>query len=118
MIRQITVIGNVAPKENHRADKRRHHAVSVGGFILAPDEPVACAQENCAQAVERGVDGRQIGWAHGMRSKVSVTPYAAGFWRQWKGAIHGCEPELMAHAPIAGRPAGSDPSPFAHPLLR
>ena len=58
------VIREIANQENGRGGEGGKHAAVMSGDILAPDEHKAGRQKNRAQAVERGVDGGEIGYGH------------------------------------------------------
>jgi hypothetical protein len=54
------VIGQVANQKNNRSHESADHAIAVRGPVFAPDKNITGSQENRAEAIERGIDGRQI----------------------------------------------------------
>src|ERR1035441_7057522 len=61
----IAVVTDVTSQKENRGDERRNHAVAMRDFVSALDENKTGGQAQRTQAVERGVDGRQIVDAHG-----------------------------------------------------
>jgi len=63
------VINEITDQEQCGRDYGREHALLVRGNIFAPDENKAGGEKNCAQAIEAGVDRRQVMKGHRSLSK-------------------------------------------------
>src|ERR1700677_3404660 len=74
----ITVIREIAGQEERGNAERRNHARPMGGDIFLADKDKTGGQKNRAQAVERGVNGRQVVDAHGARSNRRMSKRSLG----------------------------------------
>ena len=60
----VGVVDDVRDEEERRRDERRHHAGAMRGDALAPDEDVTRGEQTTGDAVERGIQRRQIADGH------------------------------------------------------